>query len=124
MRSTKEWIGKNDDAKVPDYVRLRVFTKHNGICYLSGREIRAGEAWDLEHVVALSNGGQHRENNLAPALKEPHKQKTIWDRKEKATVDRKRKKFLGITKSKFPMIGSKRSGWKRKMDGSVVKREK
>ncbi|RZN19497.1 hypothetical protein [Bradyrhizobium sp. Leo121] len=56
MRSTQEWIGKTDDAKVPDYVRLRVFNRHNGVCYLSGRKITAADDWDLEHILALCNG--------------------------------------------------------------------
>lgn len=124
MRSTKEWIGKTDDAKVPDYVRLRVFDRADGVCHLSGRKIRAGEKWELEHVVAISNGGEHRESNLSPALADPHKEKTRLDRKEKATRDRKRKKFLGMKNSKHPMPGSKASPWKRRMDGTIERRGK
>ena len=29
-----------------------------------------GDAWDLDHKVALINGGRHAEDNLAPALKD------------------------------------------------------
>lgn len=96
MRSTQEWIGKSDDQRVPDYVRLRVFLNYDGICYLSGRKIRPGERWELEHKIALCNGGEHRENNLAPALAKPHKLKTKRDRAEKSKTDRKRKSNLGI----------------------------
>lgn len=125
MRSIKEWIGKTDDAKVPDYVRLRVFDRHAGVCHISGRKIRAGETWELEHVIALCNGGEHRETNLAPALADPHKEKTKLDRKERSKTLRKRKKYLGIKPHKSrPMFGSRASGYKRKMDGTVVKREK
>lgn len=123
MRSVEEWIGKTDDAKVPDRVRLRVFDRHLGICHISGRKIRAGETWELEHVVALCNGGEHRESNLAPALTDPHKEKTKLDRKEKSINQRKRKKYLGIKTVKRPMPGSRASGFKRRMDGTVVKRE-
>jgi hypothetical protein len=103
MRSTSEWIGKTDDAKIPDYVRLRVFSRHNGICHISKRRIRPGEHWDCDHVTALCNGGEHRERNLAPALCEPHRRKTADDRAEKARVDRKSKYHLGITKPKRKM---------------------
>jgi hypothetical protein len=65
-RSIPEWIAKHDDQAVPPRVRLRVFAAHDGICHISGRKIAAGERWELEHKVALCNGGQHRESNLAP----------------------------------------------------------
>jgi hypothetical protein len=50
-----------------------------------------------------------------------HAKKTKADVAEKAIVARKRQKHLGIRKpSRFP--GSRDSGWKKKMDGSVVRR--
>lgn len=120
-RSVDEWIGEHPDQAVPPRVRLRVFERYGGRCYLSGRLIRPGDAWDLEHIRALSLGGEHRESNLAPALKEPHKIKTKADRKAKAKADRTRKKHLGIKKkSKFP--GSRDSKWKKKLSGEIVER--
>ena len=120
-RSTPEWKGKTDDAAIPPRVRVRVFDRHNGRCHLTGRRIRAGEAWDCDHIVALVNGGEHRESNLAPALKAPHREKTKADIAEKAGVYRKRTKHLGIKKpSRFP--GSRDSKFKKKMDGTVVLR--
>jgi 5-methylcytosine-specific restriction enzyme A len=75
----------------------------------------------LEHVVALCNGGEHRESNLAPALVAPHKVKTAEDRKIKARSDRIRKRAAGIKKdSRFPC--SRKSKWKKKIDGTVVLR--
>ncbi len=121
MRSTDEWIGKTDDAAVPLRVRVRVFTRHGGICHLSGRRIRPGEPWHLDHVVALINGGTHSESNLAPVLAGPHQKKTAADVAEKAMVARKRAKHLGIRKSsKFSC--SRDSKFKKKLDGSVVLR--
>ena len=95
-RAVPEWIGKTDDEKVPTRVRLRVFERHNGICVLSGRRIRAGEPWDLDHIVALVNGGPHRESNLAPALRDKHREKSKLDVAEKARVNRKRAEHLGV----------------------------
>lgn len=97
-RATDEWIGKTPDSAIPPRVRLRVFERYGGKCYLSGRKIRPGEPWEIEHVIALCNGGEHRESNMAPALKGPHREKTARDVAEKAKVDRVRKKHLGITK--------------------------
>lgn len=95
-RDLPEWIGKTADAKVPPRVRLRIFKSYEGRCYLSGREIRPGDAWELEHKVALILGGEHRESNLAPALAEFHKPKTAAEMKVKAKTDALAKRHRGI----------------------------
>lgn len=97
-RSNPEWIGKTDDAKVPPRVRLRVFERYHGYCYLSGAKIMPGDAWELEHVVALINGGEHRESNLAPALGKPHKVKSRRDMAVKSKNYRVRARHAGIKK--------------------------
>ncbi len=96
MRSVPEWIGSSPGAKVPPHVRLRIFNAHGGKCHISGRKIMAADAWDLDHVRALCNGGEHRETNLAPALRDKHREKTAADVAERAKVDRIRKKHLRI----------------------------
>lgn len=122
-RATKEWIGKTADSRVPPRVRQRVFDRYGGICYLSGRLILPGEPWDLEHVIALILGGENRESNLRPALKDKHKAKTKVDVAAKAKSNTVRQKHLGIKKRKGPpMPGSRDSKWKRKMDGTIERR--
>lgn len=120
-RSVKEWIGKTPDSAIPPRVKLRVFEAHGGICYLSGRKIRPGDEWDCDHIQALCNGGENRESNLAPALRTAHREKTAGDVKQRAKDDRVRKKHLGIYKPKSRLPGSKGSGWRKKMDGTVVR---
>jgi 5-methylcytosine-specific restriction endonuclease McrA len=103
-RELPEWIGKTPDTPAPARVRLRVFEAHGGRCYLSGRKIMPGDAWELDHVRAIINGGENREANLAPALKAAHREKTNADVAEKAKVARVRMKHLGIfPKSKRPL---------------------
>lgn len=122
-RTVKEWIGKTADTPVPARVKLRVWLKHNGICHLSGRKIRPGDPWDVDHVKAIINGGENRESNLAPALREKHREKTARDMAEKSRTYRKRKFNLGIRKpSTFAC--SRNSKWKKKLDGTVVLRER
>ncbi len=114
-RSVPEWIGKTDDQKVPPRVRLRVFKDHNGVCHISGRKIQPGEEWELEHIQSLESGGEHRESNMAPALVEPHKEKTAQESGVRKKVNRTRKKHLGIRdQNRRPIPGSKRSGWASK----------
>lgn len=118
-RATDEWIGKTPDSAIPPRVRLRVFERYGGKCYLSGRKIRPGEPWEIEHVIALCNGGEHRESNMAPALTEPHKAKTAKDVALKAKVDRTRKKHLGIHKPKTRGFDKR---FRKKLDGTVERR--
>jgi hypothetical protein len=121
MRRTQEWIGRTDDSRPPDYVLLRIFARHDGICHISGRKIMPGEKWEAEHILAICNGGRNCESNMAPALVKPHKVKTAADLALKAKNDRVRKRHLGIRKrSTFP--GSRDSKFKRKVSGEVVLR--
>lgn len=107
MRSVPEWHGATPDTKIPPRVRLRIWERHGGKCHITGLKIQYGQAWDLEHVIPLSHGGQHRESNLAPALKEPHKAKTKNDVRLKAKIDRIRKREAGIKKDRTI------TGWRR-----------
>lgn len=95
-RSVELWQGTTDDAKIPTRVRLRVFEAHGGRCWLSGRKIMPGDKWDLDHKIALINGGRHAEDNLAPALRDAHREKTAEDVAIKSKVARIRAKHLGI----------------------------
>lgn len=117
-RALPEWIGRNADTKVPPHVRLRVFEAYDGHCYLSGRKIGPADKWDLEDIVALINGGENRESNKAPALKDKHKEKTARDVAEKSLVARKRSKHLGITKRKggFPKPPPNYNPWTRRIE--------
>lgn len=113
-RTVPEWIGKTDDSKVPDRVRARIFDREGGICHLTGRKIDPlRDEWDLDHKHALILGGEHRESNLFPALREPHRRKTAAEMKVKSKIARVRKKALGIKKqSSWGNLG-------RRMDGTV-----
>lgn len=104
-RQVPEWIGKTDDSPIPARVRARVFEAHGGRCHISGRKIGAGEPWDCDHVIALINGGQNRESNLAPALRDKHREKTAQDVAVKSKTARMRAKHLGIwpkSKTRWP----------------------
>lgn len=122
-RSVKEWVGKTPDTPAPPRVRLRVFEAHSGICALTGRKIMPGDAWELDHKQALANGGENRESNLQPVLKDAHKKKTAKDVAQKSKDRRVRSKHLGIHKSKSPLPGGRDSDWKQKVGGGWVRRD-
>lgn len=116
-RAVAEWIGKSDDSRVPDRVRIRVLERYGNKCYLTGREIRPGDKWEIEHVVSLILGGQNRETNLAPALAAPHKLKTAVEMAVKSKIAKVKKKHFGLGKSK---AGSFQSRFKKKLNGDVI----
>lgn len=121
-RSPAEWIASNPDAKIPDRVKLRIWEREGGKCYLTGQKIRPGDEYEFEHKLALCLGGEHRESNIALALKNAHKQKTAEDVKMRAKSDRIRKRHLGIRKpSTFAC--ARTSKWKKKINGEVVPRD-
>lgn len=103
-RSVPEWIGRTADSKIPDRVKLRIWDREGGRCYLTGRKIMPGDEYDYEHVIAIAlwtgDGHGNRESNIRLALKEPHKGKTREDRQLQAKSDRVRKKHLGIARPK------------------------
>lgn len=122
-RSLPEWQGKSPDAHIPPRVRLRIFDRYKGRCQCGcNRKIRPGEAWDCEDTIAIINGGERRESNLKPWLREHHKGKTARDVAEKSRTYRKRKANLGIKTSRRPFPGSKASGFRKRMDGTVERR--
>lgn len=103
-RAVPEWVGKTPDTPIPPRVKDRVFLKHGGRCYLSGRKIMPGDAWDAEHVIAIINGGENREGNLAPALRDKHREKTARDVDIKSKTYRMRAKANGTwPKSRRPL---------------------
>lgn len=88
-------------------------------CHLCGLEINlALSKWEAEHPVPYALGGRE----VWPAHWECHKPKTARDVSEMAKGKRIRERNLGIKRSARPMMGSRASGFKIKMDGSVERR--
>lgn len=94
-REVPEWVGPTPDSAIPLRVRLRVFERYGGRCYISNRKIMPGDKWQVDHIVAIINGGPHRESNLAPVLDSEHKAKTKADVATKSKTARMKAKHLG-----------------------------
>jgi 5-methylcytosine-specific restriction protein A len=122
-RSVELWEGKTPDAKIPDRVKLRIWVREHGRDYLTNELIRPGDAYEFEHVIALCNGGKHREDNIRLVKKgKAHKEKTARDLKQRVRGDKAAKRHAGIKKpSRMP--GSRDSPYKLKMDGTLVWRD-
>lgn len=124
-RSLPEWIGATPDTAVPTRVKARVIAAQDGIC-ACGCGVKlgvAGEGIEFDHTQALILGGENREGNLRALRNRCHRTKTAGDVRQKSVEARKRAKHLGIAKPKRVMAGSRLSPWKKKLDGTVVRRD-
>lgn len=103
--------------------RLQIFEREQGICHICNGSIHVGELWDISHEIPLELGGEDEGKNLRVAHKTPchrdHTSKT--DVPAIAKAKRRQKKHLGI-KKKSTFACSRDSKWKRKIDGTVIKR--
>lgn len=124
MRSTAEWIGKNDDSRPPPHVRARIFDAHGGICHIAKRKITVSDDWDLDHVIALINGGENRETNMAPALRDKHREKTKADVALKSKNYQVRAKHLGLkpSRQKIQSAGFRRAAPQRTASRPIERR--
>lgn len=116
-RALPEWIAKHDDQAIPPRVRLRIWMRSFGHCINCTRAMRAGEAPQFDHIIALVNGGQHRESNLQLLCFTCHAVKTKTDVAEKSAVYTKRLKHTGIKRR--PSF----AGW-RGFDGRPIRNPK
>ena len=97
-RSVEEWIGKTPDSKAPPHVELRIWRRWNGKCHITGRKIMPGDDYQIDHIKRLEDGGENRESNMAPALSDPHKEKTSAERDRAKKADAMARSHLGIGK--------------------------
>lgn len=119
-RSLPEWCGKNDDTPIPPRVKIRVFDRSDGCCASCHRSVGGRLRPIYDHIVALINKGENRESNLQLLCHECSGTKSAADVQEKSVIYRKRAKRLKVGKRHL-IPGSKGSGFRKKMDGTVVR---
>lgn len=92
-----------------------------GLCPATIDPVR--EKWALDHIIPLAAGGTDEDDNLHPVHVRCHTKKTEDDIRRISKIRRVRAKHLGTKiKSGRPLPGTKRSGWKKRMDGTVERR--
>lgn len=105
--------------------RLRLFNLHRGICHFcDGKIDGTREAWEVSHDTPLELGGADDDENMKPAHKKCHRAHTAEvDMPNIARAKRREAKHLGAkAKPCRPVPGSKCTPWKKKVDGTVVRR--
>lgn len=72
--------------------RARIFLSHDGVCWLCKVKIKPDEPWDADHQISRELGGSDYDDNLAPAHKDCHREKTKADVTAIAKSNRIRRK--------------------------------
>ena len=104
--------------------RADIFLARGGTCHLCNMKVVPGEDWDVSHDIPLEAGGKDDETNWFVAHRKCHRVHTSTvDMPLIAKVKRIHQKHVGATKSRTPMPLGRNSKFKRKMDGTIVRRE-
>jgi 5-methylcytosine-specific restriction endonuclease McrA len=106
--------------------RMQLFVDRGGVCCECGGKIHVGERWIDEHIDPLSRTGTNALENRGIAHEKCARKKTSQEATERAKIRSVATKHFGAGKKRKgqPMAGSRDSKFKRKMDGTVVRREK
>lgn len=112
-----------------DQQRTKFFLERGGKCEgekCGGVKIFS-KRWYVDHRIALENGGTNDHSNLQLLCEPCHMEKTGQDHARAAKI-----RAVAVShyippsqrqKKGPPIPGSKRSPWKRRMDGTVVRRD-
>lgn len=113
-------------VRITGKMRADIFMRHGGICHLCSMKVVPGEEWDVSHDIPLEAGGKDDDTNWLVAHRKCHRHHTATvDAPLIAKVKRIHQRHIGAKlKSKNPIPGSRHSKFKRKMDGTVVRRDK
>ncbi len=102
--------------------KLAAWDRADGNCADCGRKIFPGDGPEYDHIVALEHGGSNEPGNCQVLCVWCHKPKTRADMKVTVRGRKARARHAGADKPKRPMPGSRASGLKKRLDGTVVPR--
>ena len=110
-------------VKITAKRRADIFLSRGGTCHLCNMKVVPGEDWDVSHDIPLEAGGKDDESNWFVAHRKCHRVHTSTvDMPLIAKVKRVHQRHIGAKQSKSPLPGGRNSKWKKRLDGSVVRR--
>ena len=92
-------------------------------CRMCQCEINGTSGLEWDHRIPLAIGGDDELDNLEPLCIRCHRLKTKGDVATIAKAVRVQQKNLGIGESRTPMPFGRKSPFKKKMNGEIVRRE-
>lgn len=103
--------------------RAQAFERCGGLCEKCQAKLKVGEP-EYDHILPAELGGEADLANCQVLCKACHREKTTKDVRGIRKADRVRDKHTNAVKpSSRPLPGGKKSKWKRKMNGEVVRRD-
>lgn len=106
----------------PGKVRVAAWKRSSGHCEVCTRKLSEGDIY-YEHIVCDALGGPPTLENCGVYCKTCWSLKTrTYDHPTIAKVKRIEIRHVGAKRSRRPMPGSRASGWRKKMDGTVERR--
>lgn len=105
--------------------RAAIFASAEGKCHLCGDKIDGTrDRWEVEHIIPLAMGGDEDRGspNLQPAHVSCHAAKTLLDVTAIAKAKRLEARHSGALRKRSVIPGSKGSAFKKRIDGTVVRR--
>lgn len=109
-----------------DQQKAKLFLEKGGRCHRCKRKLGPADIWTDEHVIALENGGTNDWSNRDITCSWCFKTKNAEDHGKAAKSRAVAVAHIVPTsqrqKTGKPMPGTKRSGWKKKIDGTVERR--
>lgn len=101
--------------------RVEFFLSRGGQCASCGMKCDRG--WDLDHEIPLAMGGADEPSNWVVLCRPCHRAKTRGaDVPAIAKAKRREAYYLGVKVSRSPLPYGRRSRWKKRLDGTVVRR--
>lgn len=120
----REDVGTTKRRSLSGHSRLKAWERTGGICVVCDQPIDGvRERWIVEHIRALELGGADDIENMGPAHDTCGREKTREDHARSARAKRQKIRHLGAAVAVKPLTGSRASRLKRKVDGTVVRRD-
>lgn len=99
-------VGTTARKKFTPTQRLKIFEAAKGTCALCGQQIKAGDAWIVEHLRPLGLGGSNDKDNTVPVHAQCAHSKTFGetgDLSRIAKAKRVKMRHLNIQAAKKPI---------------------
>lgn len=120
----REDVGTTKRRSLSGHSRLKARERTGGVCVVCDQPIDGvRERWIVEHIRALELGGADEIENMGPAHDMCGREKTRDDHARSAQAKRQKIRHLGAGVAARSLPGSRASGLKRKIDGTVVRRD-
>ena len=117
-----EDVGTTRRGSISGRRKLAIWEREHGKCMVCATKLLPGK-FIFEHVRPLGLGGEDTDDNIRLTCKGCASEKTKADMAAITKAKRQKAAHLGLKKSKTPLPFGRGSKFKKKMDGTVVRRE-